>query len=77
MNFKPKDPRLIPLHTLLRHQCGVDLEQNVRERGAKVGAVDGGVPRGLGVVEVFALGAVKLYRLDGGEVGETGREERV
>ena len=77
MDLEPKDLRLIPLNTLLRHQRGVDLEQDVCKRGAEIGAVDGGVPRGLGVVDVFAFAAVELYGLDGGEVGEAGGEERV
>lgn len=47
------------------------------ERGTEIGAVDGGVPGGFGVVEVFALGAVELDELGAGRVGHAGGEEVV
>ena len=49
---------------------GIDLKEDVVEGGSKVCAVYLSVPGGLGVVDVFAAGAVKLYRLLVGNVGE-------
>ena len=77
MDLKPKDPGLIPLSTLDRDQSRVDLQKDVVERGAEVGAVDGGVARGLRVVHVFAFGAVEFYRFDVGVVGLPHGEEGV
>ena len=61
MNPKPKHLRLVPSNRFGRQHVGVDLEEDVVEGGAEVGAVDGGVTRGLGVVEVFAAAAVEFY----------------
>ena len=77
MDLEPENPRLVPPDRLLRDQSRVDLEQDVLERGPEIGAVDGGVARGFGVVEVFAFGAVEFYGLHVGEVGHAGGEEGV
>jgi hypothetical protein len=47
------------------------------EGGPEVGAVDYGVPRGLGVVEVFATRAVQFYRGGVGDVGLAHGQERL
>lgn len=47
------------------------------EGGAEVGTVDGGVPRGFRIVDVFALGAVHLDGLLVGDIGLAHREERM
>ena len=47
------------------------------ERGAEVGAVDGGVAGGFGIVQVLAFAAVEFDGLDVREVGHAGREEGV
>jgi hypothetical protein len=70
VHFETKDLRLMSSLRLLRDQRRIDLEENVVERRAKVCPVDGGVAGGLRVVDVFALGAVELDRLESGEVGE-------
>lgn len=71
------DPGLVSFLRLLRDQRGVDLEQDVLEGGAEVGAVDGGVAGGFRVVEVFTFGAVELDGLDVGVVRHAHGEERV
>ncbi len=47
------------------------------EGGSEIGAVDGGVPGGFRVVEVFAFGTVELYGFYVWVVGEAGWEERL
>lgn len=47
------------------------------EGGSEVGAVDGGVSRGLRVVDVFAFAAVEFYGFGVGVVGEAHGEETV
>lgn len=66
MNAEAKDLGVVAALGLCGQHGGVDLEEDVVEGGAEVGAVDDGVARRLGVVEVFAAGAVEL---DGGRVG--------
>lgn len=60
-----------------RHEGRVDLEEDVLEGGAEVGAVDGGVAAGFRVVEIFAAAAVEFHRLHVGEIGHAGWEERL
>lgn len=63
------DPGLVATQALLGVQCGIHLEQDGVEGGAEIGTVDGGVAGGLGVVDVFAFGAVEF---DGAHIGEVG-----
>lgn len=77
MHLESKNPGHIPRRGLDGNQQWIHLKENILERGAKVCAVDGGVPGGFGVVEVFALGAVELDVLGAGRVGHAGGEEVV
>jgi hypothetical protein len=47
------------------------------ETGAKVGAIDYGMPTGFGVIEVFAARAVQFYGRGVGAVGLPHGEERL
>lgn len=76
MHLEAKHPGAIALLALVGHQGRVDLEEDVGEGGAEVGAVDVGVPRRFRVVEVLAFGAVELDGLDVRVVRHAGREER-
>lgn len=67
----------VPLDAFGGDEGGIDLEDDVVEGGAEVGAVDGGMARGFGVVEVLAAGAVELDGLEVGDVGETHGEQGV
>lgn len=58
-------------------KCRVDLEHYIVERGAKVRAVDGSVPRRLWVVDILAARAVQLHGLLVRYIGLAHREERV
>jgi hypothetical protein len=60
MDPKAINAWLVPPLRFLRYQGRVDLEEDVVEGGAEVGAVDAVVARGLGVVDVLALGAVEF-----------------
>ncbi len=62
VDLEAKDARHVAGSALLRDQGRVDLEEDVVEGGAEVGAVDGGVARRFRVVDVLALGAVHLHR---------------
>ncbi len=75
MHLESKNPWLVSSDALLGDQGRVNLEQDVLERGAKVGAVDGRMPRGFRIIEVFAFAAVEFDGLDVGEVGHAGRKE--
>lgn len=77
MHFEAVDLGLVAAAGFFGDEGWVDLEEDVVERGAEVGAVDGGVARGLGVVEVFAFGAVELYAFLVRDVGEAHGEEGV
>lgn len=77
MHLEAEHLRLIPLGRFLRNKRRVDLEEDVLEGGAEVGAVDVGVAGGLWVVEVFAFAAVEFHGLDVWEVGHAGWEKRV
>lgn len=66
VHFEAEDSRLVAALGLGREHGGVYLEEDVVEGGAEVGAVDDGVARGFGVVEVLAARAVQL---DGRGVG--------
>ena len=61
MHPEPINPRLVPALRFLREQRRVDLEEDVVEGGAEVGAVDAVVAGGLRVVDVLAFGAVEFY----------------
>lgn len=63
MHFKPVDSRDVSVCVLRRYQCWVDLEHDVVKGGTKVRAIDGSMPRGLGVIDVFASNAVELNGL--------------
>lgn len=67
----------MPGSALLRDERRVDLEEDVVEGGAEVGAVDGGVAGGFRVVDVLAFGAVHLDGFLVRDVGLTHGEERV
>ena len=75
MQPEPKDARHIPLLWLWRDQRRVHLQQHVRERRAKVGAVEARVAGRLGVVNVFALGAEELDGLDARDVRDADGED--
>lgn len=77
MDAETKDLGLVAAARLDRHQSRVDLEQDVVEAAAEVGAVDGRVPRRFGVVDVLALGAEELDRLEARVVGRTEGQQRV
>lgn len=68
MDPEPVDPRLVPPLRLLRHQCGIDLEQDVVEAGPEVRAIDAVVARRLRVVDVLAFGAVEFHLGVAGDV---------
>lgn len=76
MHLEAKHPGAVALLAFVGHQGRVDLEEDVGEGGAEVGAVDVGVPRRFRVVEVLAFGAVELDGLDVRVVRHAGREER-
>jgi hypothetical protein len=69
VHLEAKDSWLEAALRLGGQHVGVDLEQDVVERGAKVSAIDAGVARRLRIVDVFAAPAVEL---DGGRVGHVG-----
>ena len=77
MDFEPKDLRLIPLARLRGDKGGIDLEQDVVERGAEVRPVDARVAAGLGVVDVLAFRAVQLHGLQARVVARADRQERM
>lgn len=67
----------VPFGTLRGNQGWIDLEHDVVERGPKVRAVDGGMPRRFGVVHVLAARAVQLHRLLIRYIGLAHGEQRV
>lgn len=75
MHPKPIYPRLIPPLRLDGHERGIDLEEDIGERGAEVGAVDAVVARRLGIVDVLAFGAVEFDGAGAGDVVLAGGEE--
>jgi hypothetical protein len=77
MNLEPVDARLVATDALLRDESGVNLEQHAVEGAAKVGAINGRVARGLGVVDVFALGAVEANGAHAGNIMLAHGKERV
>lgn len=70
-------PGRVALGGLGGRQGGVDLEEDLGEGGAEVGAVDGGVAARLWVVEVLAAGAPELDGLLVGDVGQADGQEGV
>ena len=76
MHLEPKNLGTIPLPRLFRHERRINLKQNIRKRGAEIRAVDIGMAGRFGGIEVLAFGAVELYALDVGEVGEACGKER-
>lgn len=70
-------PGRVALGGLGGRQGGVDLEEDLGEGGAEVGAVDGGVAARLWVVEVLAPGAPQLDGLLVGYVGQADGQEGV
>ena len=60
MHAETVDARLVAALGLGGRQGRVDLEEDVVEAGAEVGAVDGVVARGFGIVDVLAARAVEL-----------------
>lgn len=77
VNAEPEDLGLVTPARLDRHQGRVDLKQNVVEGAAKVGAVDGGMATGFGVVDVLAFGAEQLDALLARVVARPERQQRV
>jgi hypothetical protein len=77
VRLETEAPGAVALIALLRDQCGVGLGQDMREGGAEVGSVDGGMSRRLGGVNVLALRAVKLDALRMWKIRETDRKEGV
>lgn len=77
MDLEAVDTGHVALGALGGDQGRVDLEDDVVEGGAEVGAVDGGVAGGFGVVGVFAAGAVELDGFEVGHIGEAHGEEGV
>ena len=77
MDLEAVDAGDVALNRLEGHEGRVDLEEDVVEGGAKVGAVDGGVSGRLWVVRVLAARAVELDGFEVRDVGEAHREEGV
>jgi len=70
-------PGRVALDGLGGRQGGVDLEEDLGEGGAEVGAVDGGVAARLWVVEVLAPGAPELDGLLVRDVSQADGQEGV
>lgn len=64
MNSETIDAGYVSIISLLGDQGGVDLKYDIVEGGAEVRAIDSRVTGGFGIVDVFALCAIKLYSLD-------------
>lgn len=77
MHLEAVDAGDVSLDAFGGDEGGVDLEDDVVEGGAEVGAIDGGVARGFGVVEILAAGAVELDGLEVGDIGEAHGEQGV
>lgn len=77
MDLEAVDARHVALGALGGDEGGVDLEEDVVEGGAEVGAVDAGVAGGLWVIDVLALGAEELDGFEVGDVGEAHGEQGV
>lgn len=77
VHAEPKDLGLVAPAGLCRHEGRVDLEEDVVEAGPEVGSVDGGVARRLRVVNVLALGAKELDRLQARVVARPEGQQRV
>jgi hypothetical protein len=60
VNFEAIDPWRVSFVALWRDEGGVNLKENVVKRGTKIGAIDGCMARGFGVVDIFTLGTVEL-----------------
>lgn len=63
MELEPVNPRRVSIQILCRYQARVYLEEDIVEARPKVGAVDGGMAGGFGIVDVFAPGTVELDSL--------------
>lgn len=70
-------PGRVALDGLGGRQGGVDLEEDLGEGGAEIGAVDGGVAARLWVVEILAPGTPELDGLLVGDVGQADGQEGV
>ncbi|KAJ6258990.1 hypothetical protein Dda_5885 [Drechslerella dactyloides] len=68
VDLESETPRRVPFRVLLRYQLWVDLEKDMRERGAKVCAINDSVAGGFGNINVLAAAAVQLDRFDIREV---------
>jgi hypothetical protein len=77
MNSKPEDSWFIAITRFRGNKSWVDLEEDVVETAAEVGAVDTSVPGGFRVVDVFAFRAVEFYGAKGGVVGWTVPSSRI
>jgi hypothetical protein len=71
MDSKPENTWFIAGAGFWWDQSWVDLEEDVVETAAEVGAVDASVARGFRVVDVFAFRAVEFHGPEGGVVGWT------
>lgn len=77
VDLEAVDAGHVPLDGLQGDKGGVDLEEDVVEGGAEVGAVDSGVAGRLWIIDVLAASAVQLDGLEVGHVGEAHGQQRV
>lgn len=77
MNAESKDTGFVTAHALLGVKSGVDLEKNAVERRPEIGAVDGGMARRLGVVDILAFRAEEFNGAHVRDVVLAHREQRV
>lgn len=71
--FETEDAWFVSFDALCGKTGRVDLEQHVRERSAKVGTIDGGMTRGLWVVDVLAARTIQFDCFRHWDVRQTNR----
>lgn len=71
------DPGFVATATLLGVEGGVNLEQDGVERGTEVRAINGGMARRLGVVDILTFRAVQLHSALVRQVGLANGQERM
>lgn len=69
MDLEAENPGTMPLLAFLWHERWIDLEKDVGEGSAEVGAINVGVAGRFRVVEIFAFRAVEFDGLDVWVVG--------